>query len=87
MKREKFDQLKSKFDKIDQYGSFLDAVETSLNDEKEDEAMWTLGIERYRPFGMGYIGRVSLTKEDIKYLCDYFKEKKKNLEHEVDAEW
>ena len=94
MKREKFDQLKSKFDRIDMYGSFLEAVETSLNDDKEDEAMWSLCIEGYGLPGhslvginRGYIARVSLTKEDIRYICGYLREKKLTLEREVEAEW
>ena len=93
MKREKFDQLKAKFDAIDDINIFLTRTEEAFEKDTKGHVVWSLAIEAYGLEGhhislsSGYLTRVSVTKEDLKYIANYFKEKKNDLEREVDAEW
>lgn len=84
MKREKYEQLKAKFTRVDAIDSFLKVLDN--DDEKLKMCSLSITVPSSSFFhGIPY--QLPINKEEVIEICKIYKSKRDDIQRELDAEW
>ena len=84
MKREKYEQAKKKYDRIDAIDAFLKVLEN--DDEKLNCCFLQVTVPGYSCFHtVPYT--IGVPKTQLEEVCKIFKEERDRLQSEMDSEW